>query len=123
MTGSVVETGSGGRGGDLLYHCDQPFGLLEMEQLLHLARRAPGLSKYEKSLQKLSIFFTKAFQFYRENAPGELSSLVSLWERYSAAVLQRFTGIMGVELRAADFVVANIFARFLYRRNRAKGRW
>lgn len=87
--------------------------LLEMEQLLHLARRAPGLNKYEKALQKLSIFFTKAFQFYRENAPGELSSLVSLWERYSAAVLQRFTGIMGVELRAADFVVANIFARFL----------
>ena len=87
--------------------------LNEIEQVLHLARQTPGLSQYETSLHKLSIFFDKAFAYYRDNDPEELSGLVALWERYSAAVLQRYTGIMSVELRAADHIVKNIFGRFL----------
>jgi len=87
--------------------------LFEVEHLLHLARRTPGLSKYERPIHQLARFFFKAFDYYRENAPEQSHQLVALWERYTAAVLQRFTGLMGVELRAADLVVQNIFARFL----------
>jgi hypothetical protein len=87
--------------------------LTEIEQVLRLARHTPGLAKYEKALHQLSIFFDKAFALYRKEAPDELSDLVALWERYSAAVLQRYTGVIAVELRAADHIVSNIFARFL----------
>ena len=87
--------------------------LSEIEQVLRLARLTPGLAKYEKALHQLSIFFDKAFALYRKEAPDELSELVALWERYSAAVLQRYTGVIAVELRAADHIVSNIFARFL----------
>ena len=64
--------------------------LSEIEQVLRLARHTPGLAKYEKALHQLSIFFDKAFTLYRKEAPDELSELVALWERYSAAVLQRW---------------------------------
>ncbi len=87
--------------------------LIEIEQVLRLARQTPGLAKYEKALHQLSVFFDKAFALYKKTAPDELSELVALWERYSAAVLQRYTGVMSVELRAADHIVSNIFGRFL----------
>lgn len=87
--------------------------LIEIEHVLRLARNTPGLAKYERALQQLSIFFDKAFAMYRQNAPEDLAGLVALWERYSAAVLQRYTGVISVELRAADHIVKNIFDRFL----------
>lgn len=87
--------------------------LAEVERVIDLARRTPGLSAYDEGLQQLSIFFQVATQWYRDNAPDDLPDLVQFWERYRAAVIQRFTGITTVELRAADKVVADVFTRFL----------
>ncbi len=87
--------------------------LEEVERVLDLARRTPGLSTYEKELHQLSVFFAVATHHYREEAPDELSGLVAFWERYRAVVIQRYTGITPVELRAADKVVHNTFDRFL----------
>ena len=38
----------------------------EVERVIELARRTPGLAKYENELQKLSIFFRFSTLFYRE---------------------------------------------------------
>ena len=65
--------------------------LEEVERVLDLARRTPGLSTYEKELHQLSVFFAVATDHYREEAPDELSGLVAFWERYRAVVIQRYT--------------------------------
>ncbi len=89
--------------------------LNEVERVLDLARRTPGLSAYEDELHQLSIFFHVATDYYRRNDPAGLADLVAFWERYRAAVIQRYTGITPAELRAADKTVHNIFDRFLLR--------
>ncbi len=85
----------------------------EVERVIGLARRTPGLSHLEDELQQLSVFFQIATQEYQDSSPARLADLVAFWERYRAAVIQRFTGITPVELRAADKVVADVFGRFL----------
>ncbi len=87
--------------------------LLEVEKVIELARRTPGLAGYEDELQQLSIFFAVATVFYQQNDPGGLTDLVEFWERYRSAVIQRYTAITPVELRAADKVVTDIFQRFI----------
>lgn len=87
--------------------------LQEVERVIELARRTPSLSEYETGLHELSRFFEVATQFYRQSAPDDLVGLVAFWERYRAAVIQRYTAITPVEVRAADKVVQNIFERFL----------
>lgn len=87
--------------------------LREVEHVIELALRTPGLRDYNDELRQLSIFFQIASAHYQQNAPNELADLVAFWERYRAAVVQRYTGITPVELRAADRVVHNIFDRFL----------
>lgn len=85
----------------------------EVNNVIELARRTPGLSKYEDELHQLSIFFQIATQYYQTNNPDGLSDLVAFWERYRAAVIQRYAAITPVELRAADKVVGDIFGTFL----------
>jgi hypothetical protein len=85
----------------------------EVERVLELARRAPGLAAYEAGFRQLAIFFETANRELREHDPGALADFVSFWERYRAVIIQRFTGITPVELRAADAVVANIFDHFI----------
>ena len=87
--------------------------LMEVERVIELARRTPGLAGYEDELQQLSIFFEVATQFYQQNNPDGLSDLVAFWERYRAAVIQRYTAVTPVELYAADKVVKDIFQRYL----------
>jgi hypothetical protein len=87
--------------------------LAEVERVIELARRTPGLAHHEEGLRRLSVFFAVATQFYKQNDPDGLADLVAFWERYRAAVIQRYTGITPVELRAADGVVVNIFDRFI----------
>ena len=87
--------------------------LNEVERVIELARRTPGLSEHEQSLRQLSVFFQGATEYYREKDPDGLVNLVRYWERYRAAVIQRYIAITPVELRAADRVVKNIFDRFL----------
>ncbi len=87
--------------------------LNEVNKVMELARRTPGLSRYENEFHDLSIFFEIATQYYQQNDPGGLSDLVVFWERYRAAVMQRYTAITPVELRAADKVVGDIFSKFL----------
>ncbi len=89
--------------------------LAEVERVLELARRTPGLARYESALRKLPVFFTAATQFYRQQNPQGLADLVAFWERYRAVVTQRYCGVTPVELRAADTVVENVFDRFLAR--------
>ncbi|MCP4744609.1 MAG: hypothetical protein GY874_00470 [Desulfobacteraceae bacterium] len=85
----------------------------EINRVIEFARRTPGLSQYEDGLQKLAVFFEVATQQYKQNNPDELSGLVEFWERYRAAVIQRYTAVTPIELRAADKVVEDIFRRFL----------
>lgn len=99
----------------LLLNAKQRVGvdLQEVERVIELARRTPGLAQYDDALRQVSVFFQVANQVYRQHAPNELTNLVGFWERYRAAVIQRFTAITPVELRAADNVVRDIFHRFL----------
>lgn len=85
----------------------------EVERVINLALRTPELSGYGDELQKLSVFFETATQFYQKKDPDELAALVGFWERYREVVIQRNTAITPVELRAADKVVKDIFQRFL----------
>ena len=87
--------------------------LHEVERVIELARRTPGLSQYDNGLRQLSVFFQAATRELQQNAPERLTDLVAFWERYRAAVIQRYVGITPVELRAADNVVRDIFSRFL----------
>jgi hypothetical protein len=87
--------------------------LAEVERVVELARHTPGLAKYDPALRKLSVFFAVAADHYRKNNPEGLGDLVAFWDRYREAVVQRFSGVTPVELRAADAVVANIFDRFV----------
>jgi hypothetical protein len=85
----------------------------EVERVLDLARRTPGLAQYEKGLCELSVFFAEATRECRETDPESLSGLVSFWEEYRAVVIQRYTGITPAELRAADKIVGNVFGTFV----------
>ena len=85
----------------------------EVERVLELARRTPGLAPYASGLRQLAVFFETANRELRTQDPGALADFVAFWERYRAVVIQRFTGITPVELRAADTVVANIFDHFI----------
>ncbi|MGA1869838.1 MAG: hypothetical protein ACMUJM_14985 [bacterium] len=87
--------------------------LIEIERIIDLARRTPGLAKYENELQQLSIFFRVATMSYQQNNPDGLTDLVAFWERYRDAVIQRYTSVTPVELYAADKVVKDIFQRYL----------
>ena len=87
--------------------------LQEMEQVIELAQRTPGLAEYHDGLQHLSIFFRVATREYRQNDPGRLVGLVAFWKRYRDAVIQRYAAVTPVELRAADKVVRSIFSRVL----------
>ena len=87
--------------------------LNEVNKVIELARRTPGLSTYQDELHQLSIFLEIATQHYQTYDPDGLSDLVVFWERYRAAVIQRYTAITPVELRAADKVVGDIFGSFL----------
>ena len=87
----------------------------EVERVIELARRTPGLAEYHEEFQQLSIFFAVATQVTRTEDPEGLVGLVQFWERYRAAVLQRYVGVTPVEFRAADKVVRDIFQRFLDR--------
>ncbi len=87
--------------------------LQEVERVIEVARRTPGLAEYGDELQKLAVFFTVATQSYMANDPGGLSGLVDFWDRYRAVVTQRYASVTPVELRAADKVVRSIFQRFL----------
>ena len=69
--------------------------LNEVERVIELAKRTPGLSRHEEGLQKLLVFFAVATQFYRDNDPNGLVSLLSFWERYRAAILQRNSNSFG----------------------------
>lgn len=86
--------------------------LHEVERVIELARRTPGLAEYEDELQQLSTFFAVATKYYQEKDPDGLTGLVAFWERYREAVVQRYTAITPVDLRAADKVVSDIFRRF-----------
>ena len=85
----------------------------EVKRVIELARRTPRLSDYDEAFHKLAVFFETATQYYQQNDPDGLSDLVKFWERYRAAVMQRYTAITPVELRAADKVVEDIFKQFL----------
>ncbi len=87
--------------------------LNEVSRVIELARRTPGLAQYEKEFHELSIFFEIATQYYQQNDPAGLSGLVEFWDKYRAGVMQRYTAITPVELRAADSIVADIFKHFL----------
>ena len=87
--------------------------LHEVERVIELARRTPGLSQYEDELRRVSVFFQEATQYHQQKNPDGLTRLVELWERYRATVVQRFAAVTPVELRAADHVVREIFRRFL----------
>lgn len=87
--------------------------LMEVERVIELARRTPGLLEYEDELQQLSVFFEVATQHYRQNDPKGLTGLVAFWERYRDAVIQRYTAVTPVELLAADKVVKAVFQRYL----------
>ena len=87
--------------------------LHEVERVIELARRTPGLADYEEELPKLSIFFQVATEYYQQRDPDGLTGLVEFWERYREVVIQRYTAVTPVELRAADKVVRDIFRRFL----------
>lgn len=87
--------------------------LMEVERLIDIARRTPGLLKYEDALQQLSIFFEAATQYYQSVNPKGLPDLIAFWNRYRSSVIQRYCGISSVELNAADKVVRSIFQRFL----------
>ena len=87
--------------------------LQEVERVIEVARKTPGLAPHEPGLQKLSIFFAVATRYYQQECPGELEGLLLFWERYRAAVLQRYSAITPVELRASDKVVTNVFDRFI----------
>lgn len=85
----------------------------EVGRVIELARRTPELSGYEDELRQVSVFFEAATQYYQQNDPDGLADLVEFWERYREVVIQRYTAITPVELRAADSVVRDIFQRFL----------
>jgi hypothetical protein len=85
----------------------------EVERVIELARRTPELAKYEDKLRQLSVFFETATQFYKDFNPNGLAKLVGFWERYREAVIQHFSVITPIELRAAGKVVKDIFRRFL----------
>lgn len=87
--------------------------LAEVERVIELARRTPGLSQYEDELRRLSVFFSVATVEYREYEPEGLEGLVEFWERYRAAVVQRYSGVTPVVLGAADRIVQNVFDRFV----------
>jgi|GEM_PF-1678883 len=87
--------------------------LQEVERVIELARRTPGLSSHESGLQQLSIFFAIATQYYRVSDPEGLVDLLRFWERYRAAIIQRYSAITPVEIRAGDKVVTNVFERFI----------
>jgi hypothetical protein len=85
----------------------------EVERVIELALRTPGLSRHEVGLRKLSIFCAEATQRLQEEDPDLLPLLVEMWEHYRSIVIQRYTAITPVELRAADKVVANVFETFV----------
>ena len=85
----------------------------EVERVIELARRTPGLLHYEDALRRVSVFFQVATTHYQQNDPAGLNSLVEFWERYRASVIQRHASVTPVELRAADKVVADVFDQFL----------
>lgn len=87
--------------------------LNEVNAVIELARRTPGLREYEDELHKLSIFFEFVTQYYRVHNPDALADFVEFWERYRSVVIQRYAAITPVELRAADLAVGDIFKRFL----------
>lgn len=89
--------------------------LQEVERVIEVARKTPGLTSHEPGLQKLSIFFAVATQYYQQEYPEGLVDLLGFWERYRAAVIQRYSAITPVELRAGDKVVTNVFNRFILR--------
>lgn len=84
----------------------------EVEGVIEVARRTPGFAGYEDKFRQLSIFFATALN-YPQQYPGGLSTLLDFWERYRDAVIQRYSGITPLELRAADKVVKDIFQLFL----------
>jgi hypothetical protein len=85
----------------------------EVERVIELARRTPGLSQYEDKLYQLLIYFETMTQFRKVLAPSALIPLVRYWERYREAVIQHYSGITPIELRAASKVVKDIFRRFM----------
>jgi hypothetical protein len=87
--------------------------LNEVNRVIELARRTPTLFQYENGLRQLSIFLESATRDYQQNDPAGLSDLLGFWERYRAAVIQRYTLITPVELHAADKIVKDIFSQFL----------
>lgn len=87
----------------------------EVERVLELARRTPGLAQYESSLQQLSRALRADTKLLQQHRPEQLTELIKFWERYRAAVIQRYTAVTPVELRAADKIVNNIFDRFIRR--------
>ncbi len=87
--------------------------LNEVERVIEIARRTPGLASYESCFRQLSIFFDTATKYYRDKSPQSLKGILEFWERYRSAVIQRYTALTPVELNAADKVVANVFDRFI----------
>ena len=65
-----------------------------------LARLTPGLAKYEKALHQLSIFLIRRSRCTDRTHRRGLVGLVVCRERYSAAVLQRYTGVICRAARA-----------------------
>ncbi len=85
----------------------------EVQRTIELARRTPGLREYEDELRQLAVFFEIATTHYQENDPDELTGLVAFWDRYRAAITQRYTGLTPNVLRSADKVVGDVFGKFL----------
>lgn len=85
----------------------------EVKRVIELARRTPGLSKYEDKLYQLSIYFESMTQIHKGFDPSGLIQLVRYWDRYREAVIQHYSCITPIELRAASKVVKDIFRRFM----------
>ena len=85
----------------------------EVERVIELARRTPELSKYEDKLHQLAIYFETMTQIHKAFGSSGLIRLIGFWERYREAVIQHYSVITPIELRAASKVVKDIFRRFM----------
>ncbi|MCO6452684.1 MAG: hypothetical protein J5I90_18020 [Caldilineales bacterium] len=86
----------------------------EVERVIDLARKTPGLAAYEENLRAMSVFFATETKAARSSGNwAYLNALVGWWDLYRESVMQRYSGVTPVELRTADKVVANIFDRFV----------
>ncbi len=86
----------------------------EVERVIELARKTPGLAEYEEHLRAMAIFFASSVRKAKRNKNWPaLNSLILRWELYRDLVMHRFSGVTPVELRAADKIVANVFDRFI----------